>query len=220
MKIRWTNVSVLCWKVTLNTPTVLFFHEWTAHTRHWFYLTANLLIVQNKTRIKLYRVTFLCVSAEPDGSSVKRLSAWEPSWGFVRADTLPLCALHTQVWEAVCRCGSQLQRERGGRVTGARSASCRELWELRGGELGNLSPLPKHTHRQQTDTQTDGEEIRRKIKTHLESNEQERWDLYHRLSEGKKREINVFPLFLWFCQSVTFLKVFIGAGWGLKCHWV
>lgn len=141
------RMSLFCaGKVTLNTPTVLFFHEWTAHTRHWFYLTANLLIVQNKTRIKLYRVTFLCVSAEPDGSSVKRLSAWEPSRGFVRADTLPLCALHTQVWEAVCRRGSQLQRERGGRVTGARSASCRELWELRGGELGNLSPLPTHTY--------------------------------------------------------------------------
>lgn len=70
----------------------------------------------------MFYVTFSdCVSqqwvtAKPDGLSVKWLSAWEPSWGFVRADTLLLCAqlsgLHTEVWEAVCRCGSQLQDER------------------------------------------------------------------------------------------------------------
>ncbi|CAL8383516.1 unnamed protein product [Boreogadus saida] len=34
-----------------------------------------------------------------------------------------LSRLHTQVWEAVCRRGSQLRGERGGRVTGARSAA-------------------------------------------------------------------------------------------------
>ena len=51
-----------------------------------------------------------------------------------------LSRLHTQVWEAVCRRGSKLRRESGGRVTGARSAAhvgpCSEsqLWGLRGGK--------------------------------------------------------------------------------------
>ena len=56
------------------------------------------------------------------------------------ADTLLLCGrpsrVHTEVWEAVCRRGSQRRRGRGGRVTGARSASRRELWGLRRGTRG------------------------------------------------------------------------------------
>lgn len=86
------------------------------------------------------------------------LLAWEQSWGFVGADTLLLCVrlsrLHTEVWEAVCRCGSQHQLER--------RACDRGTFRLvqggcRGSEEGGLG-LPPHIQ------QTDGEEISRKSK--------------------------------------------------------
>lgn len=82
------------------------------------------------------------VIAKPDGCEVGLCAfpAWERSRGFVRADTLLLCVLlsrlHTEVWEAVCRCGSQQQRKRRacdwgtfGLVHGAVGGSEAGKWE-------------------------------------------------------------------------------------------
>lgn len=98
------------------------------------------------------------VTAEPDGSSVKWLSAWEPSRGFVRADTLLLCVqlsrLHTEVWEAVCRCGSQLQRERRACDQGTFRLVQGAVGAQRRG-TGKPEPPHFHTHTQTADRHTD-----------------------------------------------------------------
>lgn len=133
--------------------------------------------ITNNHTLRLYALCVSAVSsAEPDGSSVKWLSAWEPSWGFVRADTLLLCVqlsrLHTEVWEAVCRCGSQLQRERRACDRGTLSLVQGSVGAQRRG-TGKPEPL----HRQQTEA--DGGEISRKVNPPRD-NKQEGQDIYHR----------------------------------------
>lgn len=109
------------------------------------------------------------VTAKPDGLSVKWPSVLSlpenGSRGFVRADTLLLCErlsrLHTEVWEAVCRCGSQQQRKR-------RACDWGTFWLVQGAvgpeRRGDRKPEP--LNRQQRDIQADGGQICRDI-THL-----------------------------------------------------
>lgn len=80
----------------------------------------------------------------------------------MRVDTLLLCGqlsrLHTEVWEAVCRCGSQHQRER--------RACDRGTFSLVQGAVGAQrrgTRKPEPLHRQPIDMRTDGEEISRKV---------------------------------------------------------
>lgn len=71
--------------------------------------------------------------------------AWEHSWGFVGADTLLLCVwlsrLHTEVWEAVCHCGSQHQIERRACDRGTFRLVQRSCRGLRAGGTGKPEPL-------------------------------------------------------------------------------
>ncbi len=80
----------------------------------------------------------------------------------MRADTLLLCAqlsrLHTQVWEAVCRRGSQLHRERRACDRGTSG-----LVQGAVGAQGEGAGKPEPPHRRQVDTRTDGGEISREV---------------------------------------------------------
>ena len=72
----------------------------------------------------LWRLCLLSSSPGADGGGGER--PWERAPGAAGPTHFccpQLSRLHTQVWEAVCRRGSKLRRERGGRVTGARSAA-------------------------------------------------------------------------------------------------
>lgn len=99
------------------------------------------------------------VIAKPDGCEVGLCAfpAWEWSRGFVRADTLLLCVLlsrlHTEVWEAVCRCGSQQQRKR-------RACDWGTFGLVHGGVGGSEAGKWETWAPTQT-AQTDGEEISR-----------------------------------------------------------